>query len=107
MAKKRPSAPRSEPSPKAAPRKASKPATAARARPATGAAPAGRTKAAQALRAKAEKGTERRSKGTRKTAAAPRPPTRSAKAGPLDIVMIASEMHPFATSGGLSEVVHA
>lgn len=42
-----------------------------------------------------------------KATAKPTPPQEIASGSPLDIVMVAAEMHPFATSGGLSEVVAA
>lgn len=100
MAKKRSTAPEPQPSPKAAPRKAPKPVSA-------------KADKSTAPRAKVEKSTgasrtevEKPPKRPSKTAAKPAR-SRAPEPAPLDIVMVASEMHPFATSGGLSEVVSA
>jgi starch synthase len=103
MAKKRPPAPESQPSSKAAPRKAPKPVS-AKADKSTEALRAKGEKSTEAPRAKEEKPPKRPLKVAAKPA---RPRSRAPRPAPLDIVMVASEMHPFATSGGLSEVVSA
>ena len=46
-------------------------------------------------------------KRSRPASGGPSQPASAPAAGPLDIVMVASEMHPFASSGGLADVVSA
>jgi starch synthase len=122
-------------SPKSAPRKASKPARRAKRTPAADPVPKAAAKTARTASTATKRPLKSRGKseaaGTRTTtatrppiqpaaseAAAPlrvTPPTgKTAKAagarprpqpGTLEIVIVASEMHPFATSGGLSEVI--